>query len=146
MRKSTAFTLIEVLLVVTLIGVIMIPLYISYTKTQANQGLRSTTEQLSDALTQAHIFAREARDKKAWGVKRVSDNAYSIISGNPSSFTTLQTKSAEKFVSFPNDFSVWFEIGTGDTASEQEISVQNKDGITRKLKVTKTGLVEEIAP
>lgn len=143
---KSAFTLLEVLIVVTLIGIITIPLYISYTRTQANQGLRSTTEQLSDALTQAHIYAREARDKKAWGVKRVSETSYSIVSGTPASFTELQKKNVETFVILPSDFAIWFEIGTGDTASEQQITIQNTYGTEKKLKITKSGIIEEVSP
>lgn len=142
--RRLGFTLLELLLVVTLIGVLVIPLYLSYTRTQANQGLRSTTEQLENILTQAHVFAREARDKKSWGVVRDSENSYSLVSGAPSQFSILQSRSAEPFVSFPKDFSVWFDIGTGDTSSEQIIIIKNKFDVEKKIRVSKNGVIEEI--
>jgi prepilin-type N-terminal cleavage/methylation domain-containing protein len=147
MKHSSAFTLVELLVTIAIMGIIILPMYFSYTRTQANQGLRATSEQLISNIKQAHVFAREAKDQKSWGVKRGSDDtSYELIAGTcgTTNYTRIQTKSAEPLVKFPQDFFVCFEIGTGEPVAETTIVVENKYGITKSLKVYKTGLVEEI--
>src|SRR5688572_30428043 len=114
MKTRSALTLIELLVVIAVMAIISLPLYISYTRTQASQALRASTEQLADTLRRAHVFAREAKDEKSWAVKNISDISYSLIAGSDTNFKTEKTTTVEPFVSLPNNFTIWFDVGTGD--------------------------------
>jgi len=142
MHRQSALTLFELLIVIALIGIISLPLYFSYTRSQANQSLRSSSEQLQHSLETAHIAAREAKDKRAWGVKNVDSKSFALISGNTTTYKTEKITSLESLVDFPNNFEVWFEIGTGNTTQEKTITLKNKYDKQISVRISKTGLVD----
>lgn len=141
MRQS-ALTIIEILIVVSLIGIISFPLYLSYSRNQANQGLRSSSEQLVTILETAHISSREVKEQKNWGVKSLSEKSFALVKGNRLTPQIEKTITLETFVSFPNSFEVWFDAGTGDTSEEKAIVIQNTIGNTKIIDVFKTGIIE----
>ena len=142
MKNNTALTLVEILLVTAVIGIISIPLYISYTRTQANQSLKANASQVSDAIRSAHVFGREAKDQKAWGVRRKNEKTYELIAGSRDTFTVQKTFALETFVSIPNNFIIWFDIGTGTTVDAGSIIIKNNYGRQIKINVSKTGVVD----
>lgn len=142
MKRNSAVTLIEMLVVMAVMAIIALPLYISYTRTQANQTLRASTEQLADTFRRAHVFAREAKDEKAWAVKSDSLTSYSLIAGNDANFKTEKATTLETFVKFPADFRVWFEVGTGDARMPQSVTIENTYGKQFVIEIFKTGIVE----
>lgn len=141
MRQS-AISIIEVLIVIALIGVISFPLYLSYSKNQANQGLRSSSEQLLNTLQTAHIFARETKDKKNWGVKSISENSFALIKGSASNSQVEKSKTLEPNVVFPEMFEVWFDAGTGETSVERSILIKNSIEKITIINIFKTGIIE----
>lgn len=141
MKNNSALTLIELLVVIALLGIISIPLYLSYTNGQANQSLTASASQLADSFKSAHVFSREAKDQKQWGVRRKDIKTYELIAGTTQSFTAQKTFRLETFVSIPNDFLIWFDIGTGATATAQSVIVKNDFGRVIKINISRTGVV-----
>lgn len=141
---QSAVTLIELLVVIAIIGIIALPMYISYTRSGANQALRSSGEQLSNDIRLAHVFAREAKDKKGWGVKSESKTSYSQVSGSKSNFAVVKTFPLEPLVEFPDEFSLWFTVGTGELENPQSIVLTNKYGKSLRIDVEKTGIVSVV--
>lgn len=142
MKRTAALTLIELLTTMAVMAIIALPLYISYTRTQANQTLRSSGEQLADTMRRAHVFARETKDEKPWGVKRVSPTSYSLVAGNDTNFKTDKVTTLEPLVSFPNDFTFWFEAGTGDAETPGTVTLENSYKKQLVVQIYKTGIVE----
>jgi len=141
MRLRPAFTIIEVLLTIAVFIIVVSFVYYSYLKSQSNQALVASTEQLANVLRSAHIFAREAKDKRGWGVRRDSSVSYSLVSVGA---TTRQEKNyfLESTVEIPDDFFVRFEIGSGEASANTSIFVKNRYGRIMRVDVLKSGVVE----
>lgn len=142
MHRQSALTLFELLVVIALIGLISLPLYFSYTHSQANQSLRSSAEQLQHSLETAHVSAREAKDKRSWGVKNLDSKSFALISGKTSSYKTERVVSLENLVEFPNNFEVWFEIGSGQITQNTSIELKNSFGKSALVSISKTGIID----
>lgn len=141
-KRNRAFTLVEILLVVTIIGLTIVPLFITYRSSRANQALRTSAEDLANTLRSAHILAREAKDSKNWGVIGEGGMQYSLVSGVADNYQVSSVGSLEQGVSIGDSFSIWFNIGTGesDAISTIEMTAQNDRQI--EITVLKTGIVE----
>lgn len=142
MKRIAALTIIEVLIVVAVISTLSIPLYFSYTRTQAHQSLRSSSEQLADTLRSAHLFSREARDFKSWGVKSIDNQSFALIGGPKEKPIVEKITTVESLVTIPQNFEVWFEIGTGNAIENYSVILENKYGRKTIIKVYKTGIVD----
>ncbi|MEK7165319.1 MAG: prepilin-type N-terminal cleavage/methylation domain-containing protein [Patescibacteria group bacterium] len=141
MRDSPAFTLVELLLVIALVATVSLPLGNAFITARSNQALVASAEQLSDRLRQAHIFAREAKDTKGWAIIRIDSTSYALASGTPATWEYIETYDLERDVTIPNNFRVWYEIGTGSTAP-QIILVRNNHGTEKSIIIHATGVVE----
>ncbi len=135
------FTLVEMLIVVAIIGIFMIPLLITYRSSQNNQKLRVVAEEFADQVRTVHIYARDAKDKKSWGIK-LSDNGYSLLSGRADSYKVDKSFSLGKNIEFEKDQLVWFEIGTGQTDRDYEVVIVDTRGKKIAVKISKNGIVE----
>lgn len=142
-RLPAGLTFLEVLIVVALIGVISIPLYLSYTRAQANQGLTATSEIFATVAGRAHLFSREAKDQKQWGVKRQDEHSFALINGKPDSWALVSTNKAEPFVSIPDDFLIWFDIGTGQTDTNHTVVFQTEFGRKVEVTISKSAVIEK---
>lgn len=142
MKRFSALTIIEVLIVVSLITTLSLPLYFSYTRTQAHQSLKTSSEQLADTIRSAHLFSRESRDEKSWGVKRVNEETYALIASPKNNPHIEKYTGLETFVTMPENFEVWFDVGTGETNENLEINLENKYGRQVVISVYKTGVVD----
>lgn len=134
-------TLVELLVVVVLIGVTVIPLLLSYNSYRTSQALASSAQAVANNVRSAHIFAREAREQKEWGVKSTSGFSYAIFSSG-TSVNIIQQYPLEVGISFARDFETLFEIGTGNLNSPQEIELINRKGNKIIITVSQTGVVE----
>lgn len=140
--KILGVTLIELLVVITLIGIAVVPLYFSYTRSQAKQSLKSGSEQLSDALREAHVYSREAKERRTWGVQRVNANTYAVVSSQDGTTWTEEGRHVmETGIIFPNDFFITFGRGTGETTA-QSIIVENPYGARFRVDILQSGTVE----
>jgi prepilin-type N-terminal cleavage/methylation domain-containing protein len=139
--KAKGFTLIEMLIVVVLIGMVSVPLFVKYRYAQQNQALRVSAEEFADRLRGAHIYARNARDRKAWGVVRQGTSGYALVSGKSDEYAVDTTYELEKGIEFAGGFSIWFVAGSGD-AEETSVVIVNSGGRKMKINVYKSGSVD----
>jgi prepilin-type N-terminal cleavage/methylation domain-containing protein len=143
-KNNYGFSLIELLVVIAIIGVMIFPLFITYRTSRANQALRSSTETLADNIRTAHIYARAAKDKSSWGIRKISNTEYELIAGKPDTWHSVQTFVVDKQISLTTDFVVWFDIGTGNTATPLSVTVLSQNGKSMRIDVMESGAVEVI--
>src|SRR3972149_10688481 len=149
--SSPAITLIEILVVIALIIVVVPALYISFSKYRANRALETSIESFADLISTAHVYAREAKDEKAWGVRNIDDSSYEIVSGQPQDYQSDRQTSLNLSVFFENDFFVWFIIGTGEKdklntiPTDEVIYLVNTNGRKKGVVVSDTGVVQVIS-
>lgn len=125
-----------------IIALLVFPLLITYRTSRANQALRSSAQILSDTIMSAHVYARNARGEKSWGVRRSGVSTYELISKDSSAIAKEASFSLEQNIVFQNDFTVWFTAGVGDAESPLTIVISADNGRSLQVAVTKTGLVE----
>lgn len=141
-NKSIGFTLIELLLTISILGVLVASFVITYRSSRNNQALRTSAERLADVVRNAHVFAREAADKEGWGVVRESETTYVLVSGKESDWEPVTRYSLERNTSFVDDFTVWFDIGTGETSANRIITIHADSGKQISVEIIQTGVVE----
>jgi prepilin-type N-terminal cleavage/methylation domain-containing protein len=147
---SPGFTLIELLVSITIISVFFIPVFITYSTSRANQALRTTANSLADNINSARIFARSAKDEKAWGIIRGSNTNYTISSKNPdgTSPAEVYNYSLETGLVIEPFNPIWFKAGTGELEEGSATSVQLKTtgGKLANISISQSGIVEVVIP
>lgn len=147
MRKLAAFTLLEIIVTLGIIGVITGPLMLGFANIRANHALNADTENLSGVFKQAHIYAREQKDSAAWGVMSTGVNSYRLLARDmsgtqPKGEFTLN--SAVNF--FTPSFEVWFNQGTGDVKNDLEhLIVLETNSIvdnSQTIRISPKGVIE----
>ena len=79
MKFKPALSLIELLLVVSLIGILSLPGVLGIINIRARQSLDVSTNKFAEIMRQAHIFSRENRESLSWGVKGTDKNSYQLV-------------------------------------------------------------------
>jgi prepilin-type N-terminal cleavage/methylation domain-containing protein len=137
-----AFTLIEVLVSIALLGIVTGFVLITFQTSRANQALRASSDEFADKVREAHIFSRESKDKKAWGIKSNEPTKYTLIAEEGSTWADVQDYYLEKGIFFENNFSVEFARDSGEANSEMAIGLINEKGKKIDVYISKTGLIE----
>lgn len=141
-RLPNGVTLIELLVVIAIMSVFVVPVFITYSTSRNNQAIRTSAESLSNILKTAHIYAREAKDQRSWAVRSTGTNTYEMANGTCDQLQTVTSYRLESNVSFANEFSFCYEIGTGDTATRGQVVMATRTGRRIQLDVYTTGIVE----
>jgi prepilin-type N-terminal cleavage/methylation domain-containing protein len=145
MKRYTAqgFTLLEILVVVAIVALLIIPLYLSYGRTQANQGLKVSADRLANTFKQAHILAREAKEKSSWGVRSLDEFRYTVTSDNgKDGRKNNEEYTLEPSIQIVTQFDVMYAIGTGELKESENIILKNKYGNRMRIRLHRTGFVE----
>jgi len=141
-RVKNGFSLVEVLVVVTIIGFFVVPLLITYQASRSTRALQASAEEVVNNVKSAHIFARESRDRRNWGVTSLSGDKYAIFSKGTGDKTIEKSFFLESGVRFASGFEVLFEIGTGETDSQKTVELENDRGLKSRIEILETGVVE----
>jgi prepilin-type N-terminal cleavage/methylation domain-containing protein len=141
-RFTKGITLIELLVVVAIIGLIAIPLLLTYRSYRTNQALIASAETVSNHTRSAHVFAREAKNQREWGVKSTSAASYAIYSSGPTGEAIEQRYSLDLGVSFEREFEILFSIGEGTAERDYTIELVNTNNRRAILGVSRAGVVE----
>ncbi len=138
-----ALTLVEMVLTLGLLAVLLVPAIMSVAAYRQNQALVSSADIFSSVLTRAHIYSREVKGNRQWGVRFGDRESYELISGKPGSVTvesdfglTFPTKFLDGY------FEVWFLPDTGEVDSEKVIRLISPRGKKIIVNVNKSGLIE----
>lgn len=144
MRKTFGFTLIELLTVIALLGIVSTPIFFSFNRSHANQQLSASAEIFADIVKQAHIFARETKDSKTWGVKLQGPKTFILVSQSETIPEQQEkTYTLDRDVEFISpDFTLWFSKGLGHIDAPQIIYLKNKFGVKLSVVVSTTGTAE----
>lgn len=137
------FTLVEIIVVVALISLFVFPILFVIRQTGQTQNLRTSVSVLSDDLQSVKVSSREVREKSGWGIVSTSANQYQIVKGTKNSPTMVSNRSLQNGVVFVNQFSVWFEIGTGNAAL-QTIHLQNTNNQKYDVLINELGTISTI--
>ncbi len=145
MKFAAAMTLIELLIVIAIVGIVSVPSFFVISSMRNNQALNSSAEKLKNVLTQAHIFAREAKDNKEWGVTQQDATTYRFrsrtSSSDPSPSNQAEYSIENPLVFSGAMFSIWFEKGTGNTTAKT-IILRAPNAKTIQVRISATGIVE----
>jgi prepilin-type N-terminal cleavage/methylation domain-containing protein len=140
---SLGFTLFELLVVIAIMGIIFFPIILTWQSSRGNQALIASADNFANNIKTVRMYAREAKDSKAWGIARDGENSYKIVSGQSDKPTTVSTQTLESQIRFStSNFVIWFGIGTGEPNSDQSIELTNPNGKKVKIDIFKTGLIE----
>ncbi len=142
MKSRSAFTYIEVILVVVLLTMLSLPLLFNYLNVSNKYHLQSAVTDVAESIRTAHVYSREGQKQEAWGVHTVNSNTYEVIRGTSQKFTVEATKVIPNDITFKNAFTVWFELGSGETNVDQEILLESQKGQVGSIMVYKTGVLD----
>ena len=139
---ARGFTLFELLVVITLVGLSVFPLLFSAKQAGQLESLRTSTLVFSNALQEAHNSARDSRNQSAWGVIYLSENEYQLVYGSNENNTVSRVVTLENGATFKDPFvSIWFAKGSGNTPP-QTIKLKNELGRVFEVNVNELGIVE----
>jgi type II secretory pathway pseudopilin PulG len=145
MSKKPAFTVIEILVVLTLVAALAVPSFLAIGKFRNQQAMDSAVAKLESAFKQARIYARESKDGVGWGVVLKDSSTFVLVSGIPTDFEAQSEFVLSDPVRFETgSFAVWFDQGSGNTAFEQEIGLRLPNGESKTVTVSSTGIVETL--
>lgn len=143
MKKSfSAFTLIEVIIVVAVFMLISIPLLFNYFNVSNSQGLKTSVGETTNLIKSAHIYSREAKDQKAWGVITRDEDTLALVSGNPASYEVEQELTLPRGIKTKEVVVVWFALGTGELQNNITVELVNQRDMVGQLLIHKTGVVD----
>lgn len=143
-RHKKGFTLVELLVVVAIIGVMTIPLLLTYRSYRTSQALVASVQGVVNHARSAHIFSREARDQREWGVRSAGPTGYAIFSSGTVGKVDEQSYFLEPGVVFSQDFEILFKIGTGETDKDYNIELVNANGRVAQITIGQAGIVEAL--
>ena len=143
MKKNPAFTIIELLVALALVVGVAVPSLFAFREIRQKQALSATTESLVSVLKTAHIYARESKENKSWGVKYKDATSYNLVSGDLNNWSAVGEFGLEDPVSFETSgFTVWFDQGTGGTAENVSVVVITPTGVRAEVNVSVNGIEE----
>ena len=143
-KFKDGFTLIEIIIVLAILGTMVFLFATNFRHSVANQSLRASAENFASDIRSVHIYAREVRDKKEWGIESADDKmSYMVVSGITIDDKEIVSKhELEEDTKFSGDVFVWFAAGTGETDSGKSISLESPYGGKIIIDVLINGVVE----
>ena len=140
---NRGLTLIETLLVFSLMAILATGAFISVGGVRNSQALVASGKNLGIVLERARIYSRDGRDDKAWGVAAINDSGYNLLSGAPGSFTVVQSFELSPPTRFESPgWNIWFKPVVGDADQAEEIVLVNAKGRLFRVLVSTAGLIE----
>ena len=143
MRRLPALTLIEIMVVLGIVAILAGVAWSGVQGLRMNQAMQTSAEEVKGAVTLAHIYAREARDERSWGVVRMADDSLTLVSSEGDEVTVVTNYQLQTPAKFGESWdAIWFGQGTGNTTVNREIQIVVPGGRTRIVRVSRTGVVE----
>lgn len=135
--------MVELILVMALVALVLIPTTLGVTNYRQKQALYASSDILSSVLMRAHIYSREAKGQKLWGVRQKDSASYELISGFPGSVMVEAEFGLTSPTLFSGDsFEVWFFVDTGEADFGETIRLITPKGKVVQVVVNKSGSVD----
>jgi prepilin-type N-terminal cleavage/methylation domain-containing protein len=141
-RLSRGMTLFELLIVSAIFVVTLVPLLLTYRSYRTTQALAASAEAVANHTREAHIFSREARDRREWGIRSINASLYTLFSSGLEGTRDEERHALESGVEFADSFEILFTIGTGEALDDSVIELVNINGKETLVKISKFGVVE----
>lgn len=151
MKSRAAFTFIELLMVVSVLGLLAFPMLGNYLTSRGNTDVYTSAQWTIDALQRAQLFAQSEKNSKSWGVRSVEiPPGFEIVSWDtlaaseiPTHVSVIEGKTFPQGIVMVNPFFVRFQQGTGET-QETQIILSNKNQAVQTIEVSTTGIIESV--
>ncbi|MEK9200841.1 MAG: hypothetical protein AAB909_02590 [Patescibacteria group bacterium] len=143
MFRRPALTIIEMILVIALLAILLVPSVMGIGAYRQKQALNASAEILTTVLSRAHIYSREAKEQKQWGVRFKDNRSYEMISGAPGAavpYFEFELTSPSQFTQGP--FEIWFLVDTGEVDHPETITLGVPRGDALQVIVNKAGSAE----
>jgi len=138
--KPRGFTLVELLISMTLLGIIGASGLTMWQRAQKNQALSESANQLESILINAHNFSRDFRQERAWGVESLDINSYALVSQNSTGEKKIEEeKTLISPIQFSETFDVFFDPGTGKLNGPATIVLQESNTRFATIKINEFG-------
>lgn len=142
MRNRPALTLVELVIVMSLIVLVSTPFVISFSKMKVRGALVQTSRNMANNVRTARIYAREEKDEASWGIRFVDEKNYTMVSGKPTSYVVKKRYMLEEPIVFEDSFEdIWFGQSNGETDKHYEITLLAGGGLKTKINISKAGIV-----
>ncbi|RJR14584.1 prepilin-type N-terminal cleavage/methylation domain-containing protein [Candidatus Microgenomates bacterium] len=146
MHQRRAFTLIEIIIVVAIIGILMVTGFTAFISAQKNQELSAVAQKFATVVTTAHIYARENKDIKIWGVRGTLDR-YALISAttDPLVFDIEKETALPAGMTFTAPFTIYFDKGTGTMPTTQSLILKDSRDRQMRIDISPSAAVDIVA-
>jgi type II secretory pathway pseudopilin PulG len=142
MKLRPALTLVELVLVISLIAILTAGALVSFTGSRRQYALKFSSENLVNELRRAHIFSRENRDDKSWGIRILDSKNYILINRDVAGETIKYTFRLPESVTFETSgIDIWFDQVTGNTASDINFGILSDGGMTKIINISQYGII-----
>lgn len=142
MNNKPALTLIELVIVMALVAILSGVAVINFRKMRENQAMKLSSENIVSELNRVRIFSRENRNEKSWGLKVVSESAYTIKVRDESGVSDLASYELSSPVLFTDaNFEVWFDQVTGNTGEDKRLQLRTPSGSVKNINISQYGVI-----
>jgi len=142
MTNRPALKLVELILTISIIAILSTAGVSLYAGVRQKYALKLSTDNLVGELQRVHIFSRENKEDKSWGIRIVDDRNYLVVSRDAITETVKFSYSLTQSVTFVNGaIDIWFDQVSGNTPSNINLQLVNPRGDTKTITVTQYGLI-----
>jgi len=145
MKIRPALTLVELVLTISIIAILAAGVMPAYATARQRYALKLSGDKLVSELVRAHIYSREEKDEKSWGIRIIDENNYALVNRGSTGENVIFSYILQDRVIFTTPaLEIWFDQGTGNTARNENIGLISASGNTRIINVTQNGVVTSI--
>lgn len=145
-KPASGFTLFELLIVVSLIGLLSVPILTGGIFTGGKSRLDASAESFQGDVLTIKNYARDARDKVSWGIKSYPEGRYELLSGTQSAALVHSQRYLETGIKFTSSVEVWFPKGGSSPTAPSVFTLIDREGRKYEIRINQVGLVEKIEP
>jgi prepilin-type N-terminal cleavage/methylation domain-containing protein len=141
-RKKLGFTLLEIMLVITLIGILLGIFMPAFSSLFFRNNIDSAGEKIKTELYRAHSYARSSKNDSSWGLY-IENNRIILFSGNSYSnrdATKDEIESLSGNLNISGLTEIVFQKNSGLILNPGEISISSR-GVNKIIGINSQSLI-----